>query len=134
MNGWIASLSNGETVFESPPVMGEKSSWQKLLDYIAKNNLKITSLRLMRNGTTVLCDHHKKIEGYCMAYESLRVMFRDTEVRIQGIGSILNDVVFMTWLNDNGEVRQDIRPLSEMRVHTTLRDAHDRTKGTEQGL
>lgn len=123
--GWIASLSNGQTVFEEPPVPGEKSSWQKLLDRLAAENLKITQLRLQHGGLVIVCDHHKKIQGYCMAYEALKIMFRETEQRFQGIGSVMNDMVFMTWTDGNGHVRQDIRPLSEMRVHTTLKDAQD---------
>lgn len=123
-NGWIASLSNGETAYEQPPVPGEKSSWQKLLDKLGAESLKITQLRLVSHGVTIICDHHRKIDGYCMAYEVFKVMFRGTKSRMQGVGSIASDVVYMTWIDDNGDVRQDIRPLSEMRVHTTLRDQH----------
>lgn len=134
-NGWIASLSNGETAFEQPPVYGEKSSWQKLLDRLTTESLRITQLRLQRNGFTIVCDSHKKIHGYCMAYEVSKMVFRNTESRMQGVGSVFNELVFMTWIDDNGNVRQDIRPLGEMRVHSTLRDAHaetiTRTEGEE---
>lgn len=122
--GWIASLSNGETVFEQPPVAGEKSSWQKLLDRLTAENLKMTGLQLQGNGLTLVCDYHKKVQGYCMAYEVLQIMFRNITKKMQGVGTIQNDLVFMTWIDDNGTVKQEIRPLSEMKAHSTLRDQH----------
>lgn len=132
--GWIASLSNGETAFEQPPVPGEKSSWQKLLDRVSTGEVRITQMRLIRNGCSIVCVFHKQAQGYCMAYEAIKVMFRNTTALLQGVGSIYNEMVFMTWVDENGNVHQDIRPLSEMRVHTTLRDAqngeNERTKHT----
>lgn len=53
-------------------------------------------------------------------------MYRDITKRMQGVGTIHNDLVFMTWLDDNGTVRQEIRQLSEMKVHSTLRDQNAR--------
>lgn len=123
--GWIANLSDGSIAFEQPPVPGEKSSWQKLLDRCTAENIKITQVRLQRNGLTLICDYHRKTDGFVVAYEALRMVFSDGNRVMQGIGSIYQDLVFMTWLDDNGNVRQDIRPLAEMRIHSTLRDVHD---------
>jgi|TARA_Y100000310_G_C20689881_1_gene821535 hypothetical protein len=52
---WSVSLSNGETLYEEKDkyvsIKGELSPWQKLLAYIEKNSLKITSLSLyMKDG------------------------------------------------------------------------------------
>jgi len=127
LGGWMASLSNGATVREMPPTPGEKSSWQKMLDFIAENNLRVTQLRLVRGPITIICDHHKKCNGYCMAYEVLEIMYSGNQIRMQGIGSVFGDKVFMTWVDGNGKIRQEIRELSEMKVHTTLRDSRDTT-------
>jgi len=47
---WKASLSNGETAYEGKgqfeEIDGELSPWNKLVEYIADNDLKITSLAL----------------------------------------------------------------------------------------
>lgn len=47
---WNVSLSNGETIYEEKgeyqTIPGELSPWNRLLAYIEKNNLKITSLAL----------------------------------------------------------------------------------------
>jgi len=42
-NRWIASLSNGETIFEDRRKM--KPTWERLKEYIEANNLSITQLR-----------------------------------------------------------------------------------------
>jgi hypothetical protein len=52
--GWKVSLSNGETLYEYKGdfviIPGEISPWQKLLQYIAQNNLTITSMSLYTDG------------------------------------------------------------------------------------
>lgn len=41
---WIASLSNGETIFEDC-IEGQPSAWTRLALYVKQNNLAITMLR-----------------------------------------------------------------------------------------
>jgi len=57
----------------------------------------------------------------------LEIMYSGNQIRMQGVGSVFGDKVFMTWVDGNGNIRQEIRELSEMKVHTTLRDSHDTT-------
>jgi len=116
--GWIASLSNGETAFETPPVPGQISSWQSLLRRLQQEHIGITQMRLQKNGTTVIAV--PKADGYVHAYEYSKAVFSGREMQIQGIGSVFGDVVFMTWMNDTGQVWQDIRELSVLRVHSTI--------------
>lgn len=120
-NGWIASLSSGETVFEEETVPGEKSAWQKLLDRLDNEGLKITQLRLRRGNLVVIGMNHKECDGYCAVYEVSKMIYRDTVSLKQGIGSIVNGNVYLTWIDADGNVRQDVRPLSTMEVHTTMR-------------
>lgn len=49
---WIASLSNGETVFEDHPP-GQDAAWKRLSAYIIANGLKITRLRFQMNHLEV---------------------------------------------------------------------------------
>lgn len=49
---WIASLSNGETIFEDKKP-GERSAWERLAEYIRINNLAITRLRLQIDNLEV---------------------------------------------------------------------------------
>lgn len=139
--GWIASLNNGETVYETPPVKGEMTSWQKLLERLRtekfpdKNekvvSLKMTGLRLQRGNLTITAMPQKMCDGYMTAYEVRKKFFASMGNRSEGesisqaVGSIVGDTVFLTWLeinNSDGNVRiyQDERPLDSCKVHTTL--------------
>lgn len=60
-NKWIASLSNGETIFEDN-IPGEISSWNRLRDYVKENNLSITRLRLQLGALEVTVPPSK--QGY----------------------------------------------------------------------
>lgn len=51
-NRWVASLSNGETIFENE-IPGEDPSWVRLARYVEDNGLSITNLRLQIGGTEV---------------------------------------------------------------------------------
>jgi len=53
-NRWIASLSNGETIFEdrSP---GLAPAWERLAQYVEENDLSITMLRAEVAGLVMKC-------------------------------------------------------------------------------
>jgi hypothetical protein len=119
--GWTATLSNGENAWEQPPVAGEKSSWQKLLDRLDKDNLKITSLRVQRGGITLHALPAKQCEGYFQAYDQHTSMFNGNISLQQGCGSIVEDKIFIMWVDTNNNVHSEVRPLMENSIHTTLR-------------
>jgi|SRR3990172_9852914 len=116
--GWLASLSNGETVLEGEWIEGESSPWRKLLKRLKDDNLTITQLRLQRGGVTVVCI--PKSIGYVQASEETFTVFSKTRTYYQGVGSILNDLVFMNWVNDYGEIKQAVYSLDKMYLHSTL--------------
>ena len=121
--GWTATLSNGENAWEQPLVAGEKSSWQKLLDRLYKeDNLKITSLRVQRGGITIHALPAKQCNGYFQAYDQHTSMYSGNQVLQQGCGSIIGDKIFIMWLDASGNVYEEVRPLLENKIHTTLRD------------
>jgi hypothetical protein len=60
-NKWIASLSNGETVFEDARP-GEVAAWERLANYIKEHKLAITRLRVQIAGLEV--DLPPNQEGY----------------------------------------------------------------------
>lgn len=117
--GWAASLSNGETVFEAPPVQGEMSTWQKLLKRLRDdNNLEMTQLRLQRSKRTIVGCH--KADGYFQACEIHAAVIQGTSELFYGVGSVIGDQVFINWMNAQGDTRQDVRSLKEVLIHTTL--------------
>jgi hypothetical protein len=141
--GWIAYLSNGDTVFESPPVEGERTPWQGLLQHIRDNPtfiwkdpkkelpddekpLFITGLRLQYGNVTIMAMPHKQCDGYYQARELHRQKLIAPNPVVssrQGIGSVVGDQVIITWVEiKDGQMitRSDVRPLASERIHTTL--------------
>lgn len=132
-NGWIAYLSNGETVPETPPVAGEPTSWQKLLTRIREDNsLKMTRITLVVNDVQLMSLPKKQCDGFFHAYEVKKHWFESMgesqvqEIYLQGIGSVIGDQVFIQWINITPKehviayVTCEVRPLESCRIHTTL--------------
>jgi len=118
--GWSASLSDGRTAFETSPLPGQPSSWQQLLATCKQEHLEITRLRLFRGKVRVMSMPPKMCQGFFQAYEYAKTIFTSNTSAKQGIGSIVGNQVYITWVDDDGNVWQDVRPLSECRIHTTL--------------
>lgn len=51
-NRWVASLSNGETIYEDEK-KGEEAAWSRLARYCEDKDISITNLRLQIAGTEV---------------------------------------------------------------------------------
>lgn len=120
--GWIASLSDGNEIHEAPTGAGEPSAWQNLIKYTKMTGVRVTMLRLIRGGVTVSTMPAKNLTGLFQGYEITKTFNSGIETHRQGIGSVVGDKVFITWVNDFGNVWQDIRDLSSCIIHTTLRD------------
>jgi hypothetical protein len=127
--GWIASLKSGETVFERPANRGELSAWQRLLQRCRAGD-EIVMLQLQRGGVTVLAlprrsrDGRAGADGYFQGRE-IRLSNSGKQTTVQGIGSVVGDVIYITWVNDSGQVWQDVRPLEPLHVHTDQRQLID---------
>lgn len=128
--GWIASLKSGETVFERSVARGELSAWQQLLQRCRAGD-EITRLQLQRGGTTVLSLRRRTrnegngADGYFAGYEARISNNSHRQTTVQGIGSVVGDLVFITWVYDSGQVEQDVRPLGPLYVHTDQRQLID---------
>lgn len=124
--GWIAQLSDGSTIVESEPVPGERTPWQLLLQRCRESELKITGMRLQFGNVTVMAMPYKECDGYYQAIEVHRKNFisnNPIEVRRQGVGSVVGDSVYITWVEiKDGQLitRSDVRPLEGSLIHTTL--------------
>jgi hypothetical protein len=80
----------------------------------------MTMLRLQRNGTTIHAIPASS--GYFQACENIKKFWAGTENTRQGIGSVVGDKIFITWVDDNGNIWTQIRELESDRMHTTLRE------------
>lgn len=130
--GWVASLSNGETVFEAEPAPGEVTPWRSLVNRCTEEGIWITQLQLQRSGQTVV--GIKGADGYCAfkdvvghgnVDEHMHLRFRGQRA-YYGIGSVVGDKVICTLINDEGQHWQDTRELASMRAHCQLKPEHAR--------
>lgn len=115
-NRWIASLSDGTTVFEDK-TPGLESAWLRLKDYVRLHNLEITNLRLEAFGRFVKLLSYRsdegtiQIEGY---WQSSRIgaFFGayTAELNWRGIGFVKNNEVNVIWIDDTGNIQHEVRP------------------------
>jgi len=71
-------------------------------------DLRITQLRLQRGGMTAVAI--PGADGYFQSYEQ-RTTNKGSRKWVQGIGSIVGQRVFITWLDDDGNCWQDVREI-----------------------
>jgi hypothetical protein len=123
--GWIAVLSNGEAVKEEPPIPGEKTSWQKLIDRLYEEDLKMVGLQLRQLNVSVNALPPKACRGYYQAREARLAFYggADSYSNKQGVGSVVDDKVYIVWVDSSGNIYSDVRPLHDEKIHTTLRDS-----------
>lgn len=112
---WIASLSDGTTVFEDI-APGQKSAWLRLCEYVEKHKLKVTNLRLESYGRQVILVPYKdasgepQLNGYWHS-KRLQALLggpggQYSEV---GIGYLKAKEIVITWVGQDGLVRQELR-------------------------
>lgn len=113
---WIASLSDGSTVFEDV-TPGERSAWLRLRDYIEMHKLKVTNLRLEAYGRNVILVPYRdgsgnaQVNGYWHSKQLNALMHANgvTESECRGIGILKNQEIWLTWVHDDGTTRQEVR-------------------------
>jgi len=119
--GWIASLSNGETAFEGMEIAGELSPWQTLVKKCKDEGLYVTQIRLQLDGLTFI--GIPNADGYCQCWEQHRSVFNPNKppILMRGIGSVLGDSIYLTWIDNSGNIRQEIRDYKSMDVHCIMK-------------
>jgi hypothetical protein len=114
---WIASLSDGTTVFEdkTPRIL---SAWLRLRDYVELHSLKVTNLRLEAYGRRVVLVPYRdaedapQINGYWHS-KQIGVLLADCGVfegNACGIGYLKGKELVITWVSEDGTIRQEVRP------------------------
>jgi len=118
-NRWIASLSDGTTVFEDITPK-QKSAWRRLKDYIQENDLQITNLRLEAYGKFITLlkyksDHGEvQIDGYWQSSKIGAFLGGVSgEINWRGIGFIKDEQVNIIWVDDSGNITSELRDFHE---------------------
>lgn len=113
---WVASLSDGSTVFEDQTPQ-ERSAWLRLVDYVELHSLKVTNLRLEAYGRVVNLipyrdgDGNPQHNGY---FHSKRISALLSsggvrELQSRGVGILKNKEIWVTWVTEDGTVKHEIR-------------------------
>jgi hypothetical protein len=113
---WIASLSDGTTVFEDY-TPGARSAWARLRDYIEVHKLKVTNLRLEAYGRNVVLIPYKddegnaQVNGYWHSKQMNTLLHAGgvTETECRGIGILKGKEIWITWVQEQGTTRQEVR-------------------------
>lgn len=113
---WIASLSDGSTVFEDvTPHL--PSAWHRLKEYVATHSLKITNLRLEAYGHQILLVPYKgpddvsQINGYWHSKKIGALVNADSTIEFnwRGIGFVKGQEIHITWVESNGNISHEIK-------------------------
>jgi hypothetical protein len=114
---WIASLSNGSTVFEDK-TPGIKSAWLRLRDYVNLHGLKVTNLRLEAFGRRVNLVPYRgesgeaQLNGYFQASRMSKFLNTTIPPTLwRGVGWVKGLDIHICWVDHKGEVSMEVRPL-----------------------
>lgn len=126
---WIASLSDGSTVFEDV-TPHEVSAWLRLREYVTVHDLKVTNLRLEAYGRRVLlipyrdAEGNPQVNGYWHS-KRLHALLTDNGVfegKDCGVGYVKGREVVITWAHEDGTVQQEVRPYKDGDKATIIND------------
>lgn len=127
---WIASLSDGTTVFEDV-TPGERSAWVRLREYVEVHKLKLTNLRLEAYGHRVVLMPYRddtgnpQINGYWQSKKAGALLNAATigQINWVGIGLIKGREIHVTWVDHAGNVSYEIKPYDEANLACIVNDA-----------
>jgi hypothetical protein len=111
---------------EGPGEVGAKTPWRQLKEWCKQNSVNVTGMFLVRNNIRVTSLPAKQCDGYFQAYEVHESVNSHAQFRLQGIGSVVGDKIFITWIvisdnPTNADVFQEVRKLdADSVIHTTL--------------
>ena len=107
---WIASLSNGETIYEDE-CPDECRCWVRLHDYCKENNLKITQMRWQYQHRTHVSKANA--DGYVLSRKMRSYGTVSSSQDFCGIGYINGDMVYITFVSVGGHSFREERKLSD---------------------
>lgn len=112
---WIASLSDGTTVFEDR-IPNVESAWIRLQRHCRENGLNVTRLRLQARGILVQLPPWKaengtpQLEGYWHSKQLIAFLDPSFPQSLShGIGFIKGDLIHIKWIRENGSVEDEVR-------------------------
>ncbi len=112
---WIASLSDGTTVFEDR-IPNMPSAWIRLQQHCRNNALNITRLRLQAYGVLVQLPPWKnkegmpELDGYWHSKQITAFLDPSYPQSLAyGIGFIKGNLIHIKWIKENGIIEDEVR-------------------------
>jgi hypothetical protein len=112
---WIASLSDGTTVFEDR-IPNVPSAWIRLQQHCRENRLNVTRLRLQARGLLVQLPSWKddngviQLDGFWHSKQLIAFLDPNLPQRLShGVGFIKGDKIHIKWIRDNGAIEDEVR-------------------------
>lgn len=126
---WIASLSDGTTVFEDI-TPGDRTAWRRLADYVNTQKLHVTKLRMEYGGQQIDlvpyrdAEGNPQIRGYWQARKMMKFVSGGIIVELQarGIGYVSGNNICITWVSEHGQVRAEVRQFDPTKQGAILND------------
>lgn len=108
-NRWIATLSNGQTIFEDK-MPNEENAWRRLAQYLQQERAVITSLRCEVYGQNILVHEYDSFspEGHWHS-KAIELNSLTGELLSYGVGYIRDRKVHITWIHENGSTEEEVR-------------------------
>lgn len=127
---WIASLSDGTTVFEDI-TPGSQSAWLRLREYVVAHKLKMTNLRLEAYGHRVELMPYRdsqgnpQINGYWHSKKIGALLNAGpvSQVVWSGIGLVKGREIHITWVDFQGNVSYEIKQYDKANLACIINDA-----------
>lgn len=104
--GWIASLSDGTTVFEENP-----SSWDQLAERCKGGEYSIIILRLQYSGTTIIASKDEA-DGFIQYSGHRENPKTGKRIPIRAVGTIKDNFLFLNIIDQSRNIWQEIHPMS----------------------
>lgn len=112
---WIASLSNGITVYDSRNIddIATPSAWLRLKKFCADHKVSITQLRLQYHDLMITLAPHAKGYFFARRMMVLANVLNSFEEKAIGIGHLDKNVLKINWFNDGGLIQVESRTIEE---------------------
>tara|TARA_R110002074_G_scaffold390889_1_gene575176 strand:+ start:2091 stop:2558 length:468 start_codon:yes stop_codon:yes gene_type:complete len=95
---WIATLSNGITVYQDDNKSGrERVAWKRLAKYCHENNVDVIGLCLKFRSNVIVVKTPDKIDGFYFAYGAQREFDEDITRAYYVTGYSKDNSIFYTW-------------------------------------
>jgi hypothetical protein len=96
---WIATLSNGLTVYQDDEKSGKEEpiAWKRLAEYCEDNSVKVIGLCLKFRSNVVVVKTPEEIDGFYFAYGAQREFDEDVTRAYYVVGYCKDTYIHSTW-------------------------------------